>query len=95
VTQQIAALVEEAAAAAESLKDQAGALSLAVAAFTLSREAEASATPIPVVERRGPNRANNVERLPVKTAAPSAPSSANTGGKKLAVAGGDGEWEEF
>ncbi len=69
VTQQNAALVEEAAAAAESMKDQAGALSQAVAAFTLSRAAEASATPMPVVERRGPNRAANVERLPARRVA--------------------------
>ncbi len=95
VTQQNAALVEEAAAAAESMKDQAGALSQAVAAFTLSRAAEASATPMPVVERRGPNRAANVERLPVKTVAPANAAHVNTGGKKLAVAGGDDEWEEF
>ncbi|MBC6963257.1 MAG: hypothetical protein DWB48_11205, partial [Nitrosomonas sp.] len=47
----------------------------------------------PFVERRGPNRATNVERLPQqvkghrKTASPGASSSVPTGT--------DGDWEEF
>jgi hypothetical protein len=57
-TQQNAALVEEAAAAAESMKEQAGSLSNAVAVFRLARQESVAG------ERRGPDRAANVARLP-------------------------------
>ncbi|MCG3187472.1 MAG: hypothetical protein IOMNBAOH_02087 [Rhodocyclaceae bacterium] len=57
VTQQNAALVEEAAAAAESMKTQAAQLAETVGIFALSGQAG-------FVERRGPNRATNVARLP-------------------------------
>jgi methyl-accepting chemotaxis protein len=90
VTQQNAALVEEAAAAAESMKDQASTLAQAVSAFKLSGDGEAASTAWPEAERRSPGRPNNVERLPLKTAA--APMSS---GKKVALAGGGDEWEEF
>ena len=67
-TQQNAALVEESAAAAETLKAQAQQLVQAVAVFKL-RHGEAvrhaAAAPAPsgvAVERRGPNRARNVSR---------------------------------
>ena len=62
-TQQNAALVEEAAAASESMKDQAAKLSEVVASFRM-----ADAAPV-FVERRGANRATNVERLPAARAA--------------------------
>ena len=62
VTQQNAALVEEVAAAAESMQEQAESLSRAVATFRLSQQAVAGRAPM--VERRGPNRATNVTRLP-------------------------------
>jgi len=70
-TQQNAALVEESAAAAESLKSQAQQLVQAVAVFRLAQETGqatvAARKPAPVlaappVERRGPNRAQNVSR---------------------------------
>ena len=69
-TQQNAALVEQSAAAAESLKAQAQQLVQAVAVFKLAStapvqaaaSAAASATPAPMIERRGPNRAVNVSR---------------------------------
>ncbi len=74
VTQQNAALVEEAAAAAESLQEQAQGLTEAVAVFKLSggeqskpaspKKAEAAE---PAGERRGPDRTRNVARLPAKT----------------------------
>jgi methyl-accepting chemotaxis protein len=60
VTQQNAALVEEAAAAAESMKEQAGHLSESVGVFRL---AEAAAADWTGHERRGPSRATTVARL--------------------------------
>ena len=70
VTQQNAALVEEAAAAADSLKQQAANLAQVVSVFKIAgASAVAHAMPVarPVaapafVERRGPNRAKNVTR---------------------------------
>jgi hypothetical protein len=46
----------------------------------------------PVVERRSPNRAPNVARLPGKPgkAQPAAPRA-----KRAAVGGGEDKWEEF
>jgi methyl-accepting chemotaxis protein len=71
VTQQNAALVEEAAAAADSMQQQAQALSKAVAVFKVAHATQPVAAPVKmepvasaVVERRGPNRARNVARLP-------------------------------
>ena len=87
MTQQNAALVEEAAAAAESLQDQAGTLSEAVSVFKIqgeggrppARHATAS-VPAPAV-RSAPARAPG----PVKAAARIASGSTGT----------DDEWEEF
>lgn len=93
VTQQNAALVEEAAAAAESLQEQTQSLSGAVGIFRLDH-----AQPPVAVERRGPNRADNVERLssartPVKVrerpALPKAP------GTRKSRTGTDDDWTEF
>jgi methyl-accepting chemotaxis protein len=70
VTQQNAALVEEAAAAAESMREQAHALGREVGVFRLVQDAAQPAKagrlePMAAapVERRGPNRAKNVARL--------------------------------
>jgi len=91
-TQQNAALVEEAAAAAESLQDQAQHLAQAVAVFKLEQKPTGVARTVeqlaaaPVVERRGPNRARNVTRLPAaqqKTAT------------RAAKTGTDNDWTEF
>ncbi len=76
-TQQNAALVEESAAAAESLKVQAQHLVSAVAVFKLGNHD----VPRPVasasrVERRSPNRATNVTRMPHKAMAKPAPAPA-------------------
>ena len=68
VTQQNAALVEESAAAADSLKQQAYGLIQVMSAFNLggegsgAREKDARAPSATPVERRGPNRAVNVTR---------------------------------
>jgi hypothetical protein len=96
-TQQNSALVEESAAAAESLKLQARQLVDAVAVFKLahSERAEVASAPAapapaprPSVERRGPDRAKNVTR-PVFTrpaAALAQPVAAKTG---------TDDWESF
>jgi methyl-accepting chemotaxis protein len=98
-TQQNAALVEESAAAAESMKQQARQLVEAVAVFKLvhGERAHVPATAAPVrasapavskpVERRGPNRATNVARLPAAKAAQPAPATAQSNGTD--------EWESF
>ena len=97
-TQQNAALVEESAAAAESMKQQAQQLVEAVAVFKLrpgersygaATQAQAQAPEAPrTVERRGPNRAINVARLPAASkpakAAPLTP-----------LANGTDAWETF
>ncbi|MDO9467023.1 MAG: hypothetical protein Q7J36_06960, partial [Thiobacillus sp.] len=84
-TQQNAALVEEAAAAAESMQNQAARLAEAVSVFKLSEGGFQSH----VAELPAPHR--ETAALP-KAAASRAPAS-----KKLAAAGaGNGdEWEEF
>jgi methyl-accepting chemotaxis protein len=102
VTQRNAALVEEAAAAAESMQQQAQALTRAVSVFKLAQASEAFGRPetprpkldeLPAtahVERRGPNRAKNVLRLPSQPK----PEREVTG-KSEAVRTGTDEWSEF
>ncbi|MBI5910502.1 MAG: MCP four helix bundle domain-containing protein [Betaproteobacteria bacterium] len=106
VTQQNAALVEEAAAAAESMQEQAQNLEAAVAVFNVGKAEAAAATGRGgaevaektekpgrlAAERRGPNRAPNVARLPGKPAKaePAAPRA-----KAAASGGGEEKWEEF
>ncbi len=90
-TQQNAALVEEAAAAAESLEEQAQNLARAVSAFKLSAESQVQ------MDRRGPNRATNVERLPAAKATAKAPPAKNASAPapRKAVNASEDEWEEF
>lgn len=93
-TQQNAALVEQGAAAAESLKVQAAQLVDAVAIFKLASDAAApkragAAEPAwNGAERRGENRARNVVR-PSFTARPATPSM------PARATGTDGEWAGF
>jgi methyl-accepting chemotaxis protein len=104
VTQQNAALVEEAAAAAESLEEQAQTLSQAVAIFKVSDAGAGGASNggwDGSSERRGPDRAKNVARIPKKSeskpAAKVAVAKASPA-KKSRVAGGaaaEEKWEEF
>jgi len=78
-TQQNAALVEQSAAAAESLQRQAAQLLESVAVFKLAHNAEAPAPVQAPVERRGPNRATNVARPEFsKKAVASAPAKTGT-----------------
>ena len=103
-TQQNAALVEESAAAAESLKAQAQQLVQAVAVFKLSHEgfggstyAAAPAVNAAAVERRGPDRAKNVTRPAFKarpTAAPAATSESSQVASASAKTGTD-DWASF
>jgi methyl-accepting chemotaxis protein len=99
VTQQNAALVEEAAAAAASLQDQAGSLSQVVSVFTLQgsneaaprvlrRVAPTAAASAPVARRVGASKAP-------KSALP--PSKRKDAQPKLAMAAakGEGDWTEF
>lgn len=78
-TQQNAALVEEAAASAQSLEDQASNLKQAVGVFKISGRGERTAS----------NRPSNVERLPVRQAMPRAASRSSAAAKL------NDEWEEF
>jgi uncharacterized phage infection (PIP) family protein YhgE len=91
-TQQNAALVEEMAASATSLKSQALELVQTVAVFQLGTGGTGSAQ-ISKSERRGPDRALNVARLPAN-AENKTPNPTKT---VLAQAktGTDGEWASF
>ena len=90
-TQQNAALVEEAAAAAESLEEQARTLVQAVSIFRLAAGQESTH------DRRGPNRATNVERLPqAKADARTSPlKRASATASRRAVNAAEDEWQEF
>jgi methyl-accepting chemotaxis protein len=103
VTQQNAALVEQSAAAAEAMQEQTQNLTQAVAAFNVGKAAAGAAAgrseeaaqkqekpARPATERRGPNRAPNVARLPGRPAK-AMPAAA----KAKAAAGGEEQWEEF
>ncbi len=93
VTQQNAALVEQAAAAAESLQEQAGSLVQAVSVFKVAANDEAKAWD-GSTERRGPDRAQNVARIPAQKPAAKPAARSHAPAPKKAV-GDDGEWQEF
>ncbi|WP_317203271.1 methyl-accepting chemotaxis protein [Janthinobacterium sp.] len=92
VTQQNAALVEEAAAAAASLQDQTADLAEVVSVFRLSAEHAAPA----VEARAAPRKA----AVPIKARAPQARlplvrPAAKPAPRKVVNAASDGEWEQF
>ena len=97
-TQHNAALVEQSAAAADSLMQQAHRLLQAVAVFKLGPDDTAEPAPAPAsqsgerVERRGPGRAKNVSRPTFGAAAPAASRSTEAALQKT---GTDGEWTSF
>jgi methyl-accepting chemotaxis protein len=101
-TQQNAALVEESAAAAESLKAQAQQLVAAVAVFKLTeRDGDLALAPATVVkpvaapvERRGPDRAKNVTR-PAFGAKPKAEPPTLRADAAVAKTGTDDGWTSF
>ena len=89
VTQQNAALVEQSAAAAESLKDQARALVESVSVFRLDPRATSDIGDSNAVsERRGPNRASNVTRPAFNKAAMPTPRIIATTAPQLHAGGG-------
>ncbi|WOS38988.1 methyl-accepting chemotaxis protein [Xanthomonas rydalmerensis] len=94
-TQQNAALVEEATAAARSMEDQAGQLSQAVALFKLDQQAPAA---LRRVDAPRPALATASAKRPAKTPAPQAvarrPLASAAATATAAVAGG-GDWMEF
>ncbi|QJD89013.1 HAMP domain-containing protein [Duganella dendranthematis] len=99
VTQQNAALVEEAAAAAESMQEQSAKLADVVSVFKLDTSYASSAPAL----SRAPARAAALPRrtpavaAPVKRAAPAvdaAPAPARAAPRK-AVTTGESDWEEF
>ncbi|MCD0244814.1 MCP four helix bundle domain-containing protein [Xanthomonas melonis] len=96
-TQQNAALVEEATAAARAMEDQAGQLSDAVAIFKLHGAAAASspapARPAPAPAPRA--SAKTSAKTPAKRAAPTARTSAAARPALAAVSGGETSWHEF
>ncbi|SDH05045.1 MULTISPECIES: methyl-accepting chemotaxis protein [unclassified Duganella] len=101
MTQQNAALVEEAAAAAQSLQDQAGELARVVSIFKLveGEERTVAAAPAPAA-REAVIKPITATRAPVKKlAAKATPAPAPAAKpKKVASAGstaGSDEWEEF
>ncbi|MFC4727295.1 methyl-accepting chemotaxis protein [Coralloluteibacterium thermophilus] len=103
VTQQNAALVEEASAAARSLEEQAGGLAQAVAVFRLVQGATvqpavktpAPAAPAPKPAPRPAARAQ-AETAPAQApAARPAPARAPKPAPQPALAEADGEWQEF
>ena len=99
MTQQNAALVEEAAAAAQSLQDQASELARVVSIFKLTEGQERAYVPAakPVV-KAAPVRAAAAPVKPVKkiAATPAAAPAAAAKPKKVAsAAAASDEWEEF
>jgi methyl-accepting chemotaxis protein-1 (serine sensor receptor) len=90
--QQNAALVEEAAAAAGSMQDQANSLNQAVSIFKLSA-AEGSKSQADMGSRVKPAaaRQNNAKKAPVKSLA----NSSRAKPAKSAQTGSDQDWEEF
>ena len=93
MTQQNAALVEQAAAASESMREQADQLACAVEVFKLEQELSSSQTTNQAfVERRNPNRATNIERLPQ---AKKQKKIASRGLRVPMPTGTDKGWEEF
>ncbi|MGJ7488619.1 methyl-accepting chemotaxis protein, partial [Variovorax sp. LT2P21] len=99
VTQQNAALVEEAAAAAASLQDQAGSLSQVVSVFTLQGSNESA----PRVLRRVAPTAAASAPVARRVSASKAPKSALPPSRRkdaqpklaMATAKGEGDWTEF
>ncbi|MFM9434977.1 methyl-accepting chemotaxis protein [Janthinobacterium sp. CG_23.3] len=105
VTQQNAALVEQAAAAAESLQDQAGALAQLVSVFQLD-EASAAALAAPAAPAPRPVRQGNAGAHAARAAAPAGAAEARAESrhapaapapKRLlnAAAAAPDDWEEF
>jgi methyl-accepting chemotaxis protein len=97
MTQQNAALVEEAAAAAQSLQDQASELAHVVSIFKLVEGEEAHVPAAPAMAAPAVRQAKpaplRVARPALKKPAPAAPAAAKS--KKVVATANNDEWEEF
>jgi methyl-accepting chemotaxis protein len=91
VTQQNASLVEEAAAAAESLQDQAGKLSELVSVFKLDGHAASTRTNLPKLAKREPK----VSGHPLSGGAGKKTAALPSKRKLVAAGGSEQDWEEF
>jgi methyl-accepting chemotaxis protein len=87
-TQQNAALVEEAAAAAESLQDQAASLTQSVAVFRLSADKPGGSVRLPAPARTVARAPAARVPAPVRAMAKANPAIPTSSGS-------DDEWEEF
>ena len=94
VTQQNAALVEQAAAAAESLQDQAAILANVVGTFKLEPSAEAGVVPVDEPVAAPVALTSSTPALPTRKPA-AAPAPVRRGTTAKAPPGEDGDWEEF
>jgi len=92
-TQQNAALVEEAAAAAQSMQEQAGRLTQAVSVFRISSSDVAQAPTAAAVRKAAPVIAKAVK--PVAAPPRKAPAALPAAKNITATAGGDDQWEQF
>ncbi|HHA2706224.1 TPA: methyl-accepting chemotaxis protein, partial [Stenotrophomonas maltophilia] len=86
-TQQNAALVEEATAAARAMEEQAGQLSEAVSIFVVD---EAEVVAAPRVTAPAPRAA-----APAAPAPAAPPARRTAGGRPMATELADGDWQEF
>ncbi len=93
-TQQNAALVEQSAAAADSLRQQAQQLVKAVAVFKLGSEPVAKAVPAPVAAPKPAAAAPAVAAAPVPKATPK-PQPAVQPTPPVAVTASDDDWQSF
>ncbi|MFZ6846568.1 hypothetical protein ACO0K4_19325, partial [Undibacterium sp. RuTC16W] len=94
MTQQNAALVEQAAAAAESMEEQAQALAQTVRVFKTSNVASAApAVTTKRVEKKPEKKSSQVTKL--KISAKPAPTSNQSSGKSSRSEKPDADWEEF
>jgi methyl-accepting chemotaxis protein len=91
VTQQNAALVEQAAAAAGSLQEQAANLAAAAAGFKLNDDAGTAALSRPAA----PQRTAPAPAVRRARPTPAAPARLTAGKRPPAVTAGDSNWEEF
>jgi methyl-accepting chemotaxis protein len=100
VTQQNAALVEQASAAAQALSEQAANLSHLIARYRVDDDGAASHAPAaaqtktsaaPTIERRAPNRPLSGKAKPARGAAPPAAAAA----AKTTATGAAEEWQDF
>ena len=93
--QQNAALVEEASGAAESMKDQAGALLQLVSKFKLGGEHSDMATPYAAAPAPAAARAANPAPARVRNRVKLAAYASATGVPQLRASTGNGAWKEF